>query len=290
MNSELWGDSMASSALIVYGPEVARSGLTASLDEFISRRTGLERAQRLFSIHSRRSIDAFYSLTGSTGGKHWPLVQELFDLRPVCATIWSGPNALYLSQELKGSTQPAQAASGTVRSLFFCDNPVTNLIHVSDSQEILQAELRILRRQFMGDDEAGWNSLDCGYIAHSSFQVLLKVLGDRGSESALSTRSDGSAFAHASFCYARALLLAPKTGLTRAVQLYLHGDRAGLEGIFQYASLLSSWDRLILEAGLFSMPLWNRLLHHNVETDSAEKIGQFEIAGDAYRADVGEDI
>ncbi|TJV59757.1 MAG: nucleoside-diphosphate kinase, partial [Mesorhizobium sp.] len=74
---------MSSTALIVYGPEVARSGLTSLLDEFIRRRTGLELSERFFSIHSRKSIDAFYTLTCSTGGKHWPLVLDLFDMRPV---------------------------------------------------------------------------------------------------------------------------------------------------------------------------------------------------------------
>ncbi|WP_240992505.1 MULTISPECIES: nucleoside-diphosphate kinase [unclassified Mesorhizobium] len=256
---------MSSTALIVYGPEVARSGLTSLLDEFIRRRTGLELSERFFSIHSRKSIDAFYTLTCSTGGKHWPLVLDLFDMRPVCATIWSGPNALHLSQKLKGNTQPAQALSGTVRSLFFCDNPVTNLLHVSDSHQVMDAELRILRCRSLGDEATAWISLDSGYIAHSSFQMLLNVLGDRGAAPMPDNRSDGSAFAHATFCYDRALLTAAKSGLTTAVQRYFQGDRAGLEGLFRYAPLRSSWDRLILEAGLFSMPLWNCLLKRTVD-------------------------
>lgn len=251
---------MASSALIVYGPEVARSGLTCLLDDFIRQRTGLELAERFFSLHSRGSIDAFYSLTGSTGGRHWPLVLDLFDMRPVCVTMWSGPNALPLSQELKGNSQPAQARSGTVRSFFFCDNPVTNLVHVSDSDEIMKAELGILRARFMGEEVAAWNSLNTGCIAHSSFQVLLKVLCGKGGTRRLESWSDGSAVAHARFCYRKAVLLALKSGLTSTVQDYLRGDRAGLEGLIRHASLLSSWDRLILEAGLFSMPLWNCLL------------------------------
>ncbi|MER8710127.1 MULTISPECIES: nucleoside-diphosphate kinase [unclassified Mesorhizobium] len=275
---------MPSTALVVYGPEVARSGITWLLDEFIRRRTGLELAERFFSIHNRRSIDAFYTLTHSTGGNHWPLVLDLFDMRPVCATIWSGPNALHLSQGLKGNTQPAHARSGTVRSLFFCDNPVTNLLHVSDSPEVMQAELTILRRQFLGNEVAAWNSLDTGQIAHSSFQMLLHVLGDRGSVPMPDNGGDGSAFAHARSSYGKALLLASKRGLTTAVHRYLQGDRAGLEGIVQHASVRSSWDRLVLEAGLFSMPLWHSLLKRTV--DAVEP----ESGSDDYRIHLGEHI
>ncbi|MBA1142306.1 nucleoside-diphosphate kinase [Mesorhizobium neociceri] len=275
---------MSSLALIVYGPEVARSGLTCLLDEYIRRRTDLELSERFFSVHSRKSIDAFYALTSSKGGRHWPLVLDLFDMRPVCATIWSGPDALHLSQKLKGSTQPAQALRGTVRSLFFCDNPVTNLLHVSDSHEVMDAELRILRRQSLGDQAAAWNSLDSGFIAHSSFQMLLNALGDGETARTLDNRNDGSAFAHAKFCYDRALLIASKPGLTAAVRRYFRGDRAGLEGLVRYAPVQSSWDRLILEAGLFSMPLWNCLLKRTVVA-----LEQGETTKHGDRADRRED-
>ncbi|WP_208245873.1 nucleoside-diphosphate kinase (plasmid) [Rhizobium sp. T1470] len=270
---------MASRALIVYGPEVARSGLTCLLDDFIRQRTGLELSERFFSLHSRGSIGAFYSLTNSTGGRHWPVVLDLFDTRPVCASIWSGPNALFLAQELKGECQPAQARRGTVRSLFFCDNPVTNLIHVSDSHEVMKAELAILRTRFIGYEVAAWNFLNIGCITHSSFETLLSVLGDRGAAQRFGNSGDSSALAHARFCYTKTILLALERGLTTTVQNYFRGDRAGLESLVRHAPLLSSWDRLILEAGLFSMPLWNHLL---------QKTRTVEKASDDYRVHLGE--
>lgn len=151
---------MASVGLTVYGPEVARSGLTSKLDQFITREGRLEPGKRFFAVHSRSSIEAFYSLTGSTHAKHWPLVLDLFDMRPVCATLWIGDEALSYLQNLKGKAQPAQSAKGTIRSRFYCDNPVTNLVHVSDSESMMREELRILRAHSTGTGEASWKALN----------------------------------------------------------------------------------------------------------------------------------
>ncbi|RWX74839.1 nucleoside-diphosphate kinase [Neorhizobium lilium] len=260
---------MSSDGLTVYGPEVGMSGLSASLDDFIRRETGLEIARRFFSIHSRASIASFYSLTGSTGGKHWRLVLDLFDMRPACATIWSGPNALERLQKLKGNTQPARAPRDTVRGRFFCDNPVTNLIHVSDDKEIMEAELKILRQQMAGDVDTGWLAAASGRISHSSFRVLLDVLGDDRSASASDGEKDGDALEHARFCYRRAYLLAKKTD-TPAIQDYFRGEAGGLEALLRRGPVLSAWDRLILEAGLFSMPLWSALLDSDSPPEAAQ--------------------
>jgi nucleoside diphosphate kinase len=233
------------------------------LDNFIKRQTGLERMERFGALHSRASITTFYSLTSSTGGAHWPLVLDLFDMHPVCVTIWQGPNALFLAQELKGSCQPALARDGSIRARFFCDNPVTNLVHVSDSPDVMRVELEILRMRSIGCDMAAWNLLETGCIAHSSFETLLTVLGNRSSGQSFTTLGEVSAFDHARICYRKAVELAFRQDLTAPVQAYLRGDCAGLEGLSVRAPYLSSWDRLILRAGLFAMPLWSLLFARN---------------------------
>lgn len=251
---------MSSLGMTVYGPEVARSGLTDDLDAFIGQTTHLKRAERFFCVHSSASITDFYALTGSTHGKHWPVVVDLFDLRPVCATLWIGENALSTLQGLKGKTHPAQAAPGTVRSRFYCDNPVTNLIHVSDSDDIMKAELTILRRQFSGETETAWRALASDHMSHSSFRVLLGMLGQKPIPPlAMHDQNDG-ALVNARFCYEQITLLASKCAMLGPVQQYLQGQCAGLDALLQAFHPVSAWNRILLEAGLFAMPVWAKVL------------------------------
>ncbi|CAH2394099.1 nucleoside-diphosphate kinase [Mesorhizobium ventifaucium] len=252
---------MSSLGLTVYGPEVAKSGLTAALDDFIRRKTELEIEERSFAVHSRTSIEAFYSLTGSTGGKHWPLVLDLFDMRPVCATLWIGDSALSSLQYLKGKTQPAQAAKGTIRSRFYCDNPVTNLVHVSDSESLMDEELRILRAHSTGTGDTSWRALNSGRISHSSFRVLLTSLGNTQAPQSDICNSGDDAVANARAAFEQAEALAVSCGMLETVQGFLAGDFASLEYLLNRVGGLSAWDRLLLEAGLFAMPYWNSLIN-----------------------------
>ncbi|CDZ68246.1 Hypothetical protein NGAL_HAMBI2605_65310 [Neorhizobium galegae bv. orientalis] len=247
---------MTSLGLTVYGPEVARSGLTARLDDFIREATDLQIEERFFSIHSHSSIEAFYSLTGSCGGKHWPLVLDLFDLRPGCATIWRGPNALEVLQKLKGNTQPALAAAGTVRSRFQCDNPVTNLIHVSDSERIMADELEILRAQSTGEIDQCWLELDTGYTTHSSLLLLLRLLGAPINEA----QGCDSARAHAMGAFEQLHSVASGSEIAKPVEEYLLGRQSGLASLLTKFGRVSAWDDLILRSGLYSMPVWQSIL------------------------------
>lgn len=249
---------MSETGLTVYGPEVGKSGLTASLDEFIRSETGLEIAERFLSIHSRVSIESFYSLTGSTGGKHWPLVLDLFDTRPAYATIWSGPNALQHLQRLKGNTQPARAAVGTIRSRFFCDNAVTNLIHVSDSLNIMDLELDILRRRHVGGNQDGWASLSSGFVSHSSLRVLLAILGGHDGYDMHCVCGDDTAVTNALWAIDRAEALAAGRSLSVTLQAYFAGEQNSVDDLIKSGSGngISAWDRLLLQAGLHAMGHW----------------------------------
>jgi len=252
---------MASVGLTVYGPEVARSGLTSELDQFIAREGRLEPDNRFFAVHSRSSIEAFYSLAGSTHAKHWPLVLDLFDMRPVCATLWIGDEALSYLQSLKGKAQPAQSAKGTIRSRFYCDNPVTNLVHVSDSESLMREELRILRAHSTGTGEASWKALNSGRISHSSFRVLLTSLGNTSAPHSDIYDIGDDAVANARAAFEQAEALAVGCGMLETVQGFLAGDVASLKDLLNRVGGLSAWDRLLLEAGLLAMPCWNSLIH-----------------------------
>ncbi|MBX4870304.1 nucleoside-diphosphate kinase [Rhizobium sp. NLR4a] len=250
---------MSEIGLTVYGPEVGKSGLTACLDDFIRRETGLEITERFLSIHSCASITSFYSLTGSTGGKHWPIVLDLFDARPAFVTIWAGPNALERLRKIKGNTQPAHAAVGTVRSRFYCDNPVTNLIHVSDSPDIMELEIAILRRRLVGNDQEGWASLNSGSVSHSSLRVLLAVLGDHDSYDAHCVAGDDTAVKQALWALAHAETLSVGRALSATLQSYLAGEQNSVDTLIRSGDDVSAWDRLLLQSGLHAMCHWSSL-------------------------------
>lgn len=250
---------MIGQALTVYGPEVGKSGLTASLDAFVRQETGLEIIERFFSIHSRASIEAFYSLTGSTSGAHWPLVLDLFDMRPACVTIWQGADALSKLQRIKGNTQPTKAAAGTIRSRFYCDNPVTNLIHVSDSQSIMKRELQILEANYFGTDDEGWENLASGQMSHSAMRVLLAVLGDDVAFDPTALNGNDSAVGNTLWALERVERLTRNTEAEAGVHAYLAGEPNSVERLIGGRFHVCAWDYLLLRAGLHAVENWKLL-------------------------------
>lgn len=246
--------------LTVFGPEVAKSGLTNALHEFIRMHTRLQMAECFVVLHTRRSIEAFYQLTGSTGGAHWGIVESLFDLRPACVTLWSGDSALEQLQQIKGATQPAEAKPGTVRSLFWCDNPVTNLIHVSDSDEIMESELQILRSAAVGNDLTAWHRAATHRFAHSALWTLNAALAHRigSSWSSSGLPASGDARLSAQLLWHQAEQLARRCGQEETVQGYLSGSEDALRQLLEEDAQASSWERMILACGLYSAKVWAR--------------------------------
>ncbi|WP_321905603.1 nucleoside-diphosphate kinase [Paraburkholderia tropica] len=72
------------------------------------------------------------------------LIARLFEEGPCWVSLWSA-DAQSKLEMLKGSTHPANARVGSIRSMFLSDNPVTNLIHVSDSTNIAAIEEKIFK-------------------------------------------------------------------------------------------------------------------------------------------------
>lgn len=61
---------------------------------------------------------------------------------PLVAMIAEGENAIRLVREINGSTNPPDAAEGTVRKLYGIDNSL-NSVHSSDSAESAEREISI---------------------------------------------------------------------------------------------------------------------------------------------------
>jgi hypothetical protein len=75
---------------------------------------------------------------------------------------------------LKGATYPADAAEGTIRRSFWCDNGICNLVHMSDNPGVTAHQLRIA-----GFDAAAPSDdfeLQQERINHSGIVMLLRTL------------------------------------------------------------------------------------------------------------------
>ena len=88
-----------------------------------------EQAERFYAVHSERS---FYD--------------DLCDYMisgPVVAQVLEGKNAIALLREIMGATNPANAASGTIRAEFG-ESIEANSVHGSDSPETAEFEIGFL--------------------------------------------------------------------------------------------------------------------------------------------------
>lgn len=250
-------------AVTVYGPEVMVSGLKPLLDRFIGRFTGLSLAARFFAIHDAASITDFYGLTSSTSSSHWPLVVDLFDARPCCVSIWEGTDALVNLQVLKGATQPCQAKLGTVRAGFWCDNPVANLLHVSDNDDLARQEFQILeRQQFTSVTTGPEDSIGATPVSqmHNGLFQFSTVIRRLAPNAVSFTDYDLDPDATKAATKLVELLLTISQALPRHLSRLIH---AFLSGDHRYVGLnlhrlgrITAWEKLMIESAMHSNPVW----------------------------------
>jgi nucleoside-diphosphate kinase len=110
------------------------------MGEVISRfeTRGLRIAAAKFTRLSREKAEGFY-----IEHKDRPFFQSLVHFMtsgPVLLMCLEGENAVALSREIMGATDPAKAAAGTIRK-DFADNIEANAVHGSDSAKSAEREL-----------------------------------------------------------------------------------------------------------------------------------------------------
>lgn len=77
--------------------------------------------------------------------KEKPFFPELVDFitsGPVFAMVWEGKNVVQVARNMMGKTNPAEAASGTIRGDYGV-NVSMNVIHGSDSLESAEREIQL---------------------------------------------------------------------------------------------------------------------------------------------------
>jgi nucleoside-diphosphate kinase len=123
--------------LSILKPDATRRNLTGAINDRFERR-GLRiiaqkriwltesQAERFYAVHAERPF--YRGLVGfMTSG-------------PVVVQVLEGPDAVALSREIMGATDPANAAPGTIRK-DFAESIEANSVHGSDSAESAAQEI-----------------------------------------------------------------------------------------------------------------------------------------------------
>jgi nucleoside diphosphate kinase len=197
---DLFQDQQA--GLTVYSPDCAQSRLWGNLDHAIHAATGLQIVRRHWINHDINSSLRFYagpedeppaaqdpaeairkydSIPAETL-QYGHLVMKLLIMGPSLVTIWRGEQAIPTLLRVKGTTQPAEAAAGSIRGGFWCDNGVCNLVHTSDDPAEAERELAALQLDHWLDEDAGHAALidpipaPQAYVAHSGIAIVCDVV------------------------------------------------------------------------------------------------------------------
>jgi nucleoside-diphosphate kinase len=123
--------------LSILKPDAIRRNLTGAINDRFERR-GLriigqkrirlttEQAEQFYAVHAQRP---FYRN-----------LVEFMTSGPVVVQVLEGPDAVGLSREIMGATDPAKAAPGTIRK-DFAESIEANSVHGSDSQDTAAQEV-----------------------------------------------------------------------------------------------------------------------------------------------------
>jgi len=123
--------------LSILKPDATRRNLTGAINDRFERRglrivaqkrlrLTVEQAERFYAVHAQR-----------------PFYRSLVDFMtsgPVVTQVLEGPDAVALSREIMGATDPAKAAPGTIRK-DFAESIEANSVHGSDSLETAAQEI-----------------------------------------------------------------------------------------------------------------------------------------------------
>lgn len=148
------GGNMLEKTLVLIKPDGVRRALTG---EVITRleRAGLKLIA-MKMLHAERNIAKEHYLHDDIATRHseavWEMLLEFITESPIVAAVFEGVSAIKVVRKLSGSTEPAQAAPGTIRGDFchhsfdHCDikkSSIRNIIHASASLEEAHREIAV---------------------------------------------------------------------------------------------------------------------------------------------------
>jgi nucleoside-diphosphate kinase len=115
--------------LSILKPDATRRNLTGAINDRFERRGLRVVAQKRVRLTTEQA-EQFYAVHAER-----PFYRGLVDFmtsEPVVVQVLEGPDAVALSREIMGATDPAKAAPGTIRK-DFAESIEANSVHGSDS-------------------------------------------------------------------------------------------------------------------------------------------------------------
>ena len=123
--------------LSIIKPDATRRNLTGAITERLEKRGLRIIAQKRIQL-SRAQAERFYVVHAQR-----PFYRDLVAFMssgPVVVQVLEGPDAVALNREIMGATNPADAATGTIRK-DFAESIEANSVHGSDSLENAAQEI-----------------------------------------------------------------------------------------------------------------------------------------------------
>ena len=123
--------------LSILKPDATRRNLTGAINDRFERRGLRVVAQKRVRLTTEQA-EQFYAVHAER-----PFYRGLVDFmtsEPVVVQVLEGPDAVALSREIMGATDPAKAAPGTIRK-DFAESIEANSVHGSDSIENARTEI-----------------------------------------------------------------------------------------------------------------------------------------------------
>ena len=280
----------------VFSPDATRSGLVRAIVGFVEESTGAVPISSFPVRHTAGSIERFYIHSVAGNLPHWYLVSRLFQFGTSVGVLWVGPDVQKALSALKGSSHPAEAIDGTIRSMYWCDNAVCNLIHVSDGPSDVEEELT----------SVGQGGLLDRYVSFPPAKVRVQVREKRRAEPRHCGVLMALTMAQRSATVVSANSIVPSrpidedarelqelgqesllrtaeenVGLRDFIEGYLCGDLARMR---THARRLTAnrWERFVLDCGCVGRKVWNRSDLRSVVQSIMEELrsaGRWLISG-----------
>lgn len=259
--------------LLVFLPDAVQSRLVGPVESWLRQRSACAPIARGWFTHTDESLRRFYPEL--VDAPFWSLISRAFSWGPCLATLWLGENAAQILPASKGLTHPASCSDGSVRGRFWCDNSLTNLIHVSDTPEDAAREIGVLRLAEPGLFEAPlatqglrlfgeWEPPSPRHCAIWTLcSLLMTDLATHGVPFTPLNLPAGES-ARATLSGAEAWLEALRPSLARdvaaAVSAYLDATVAPdqLLAALERRVPVGAWETLVLTAGVLSRPEWRQ--------------------------------
>ena len=123
--------------LSIIKPDATRRNLTGAINERFEKAGLRIVAQKRLRL-TRAQAEAFYRVHAAR--PFYGSLVEFMSSGPVVAQVLEGEDAVSRNRDIMGATNPAQAASGTIRK-DFAESIEANSVHGSDSAETAAEEI-----------------------------------------------------------------------------------------------------------------------------------------------------